>query len=99
MLFQELRIRNGAQRGPPQLRFESLCVDAIDQRFHVGVAVGKLLGVYAPIAIVVLPTIVQRDPGEAHLLDRWKRVVHLLELHRAAVTPRAPDRAKRAVGR
>ena len=59
----------------------------------------KLLGVDTPIAIVVLPTIVQRDPGETHLLDRRKRVVHLLELYRAAVAPGAPDGTKSAVGR
>ena len=43
MLFQQLRIRDGAQRRPPQLRFESLGVNAIDQRFHVSVAMRKLL--------------------------------------------------------
>ena len=30
MLFKQLRIRDGAQRRPPQLRFESLFMDAID---------------------------------------------------------------------
>src|SRR5580704_3576028 len=74
-------------------------MDTIDERFHVGIAMRKFLGVDGPIAIVVLPTIIQRDPGKTHLLNGRKRVVDLLELHRAAVAPGTPDRAKRAVGR
>src|SRR5580704_7573285 len=74
-------------------------MDTIDQGFHVSIAMRELLGVDGPIAIVVLPTIVQGNPGETHFLDGRKRVVHLLELYRAAITPGTPDRAKRAVGR
>src|SRR5688572_30999324 len=35
-----LRARSGirAHRRPPQLRLEPGCVDAVDQRFHVGIA-------------------------------------------------------------
>src|ERR1700674_38303 len=73
-------------------------MDAINQGFHVGVAMRELLGIDGPIAIVVLPTIVQGDPGEAHFLNRRKRVVHLLELDRPAVAPGTPDRAESAVG-
>ena len=62
MLFEQLRIRDSAQRRPPQLCFESLLMDAIDQGFHVGIAMRKFLGVDGPIAIVVLPTIVQHNP-------------------------------------
>src|SRR5580704_5708742 len=74
-------------------------MDTIDERFHVGIAMRKFLGVDGPIAIVVLPTIVQGDPGETHFLDGRKRVIHLFELHRSTIAPRTPDRAKRAVGR
>src|SRR5208337_1820962 len=74
-------------------------MDAIDKSFHVSVAMRKLLGVDCPIAVIVLPTIVQSDPGEAHFLNGRKRVIHLLELHRPAVAPGTPDRAKSAVGR
>src|ERR1700722_5242519 len=99
MIPEQLRIGDSAQRRPPELRFEALFVDAIDQRFHIGVAMWELLGVDGPLAVVVLPTIVQGYPGETHFLDRRKRVVDLLELDRTPVAPCAPDRAKGAVGR
>src|SRR5271166_6156455 len=74
-------------------------MNSIHQGFHVGVAVGKFLGVERPITVVILPAIVQGNPGEAHFLYGWERVVDLFELYRPAITPGTPDRAKGAVGR
>src|SRR5665811_1568417 len=74
-------------------------MDAIDKGFHVSVAMRKLFGVDCPIAVIVLPTIFQSDPGEAHFLNGGKRVEYLLELYRPTVAPGTPDRTKSTVGR
>jgi len=74
-------------------------VDAIHEGLHVSVTVGKFLGIEGPIADVILPSIVEGDPGEAQTLHGWERFVDLPGLNRAAVAPRAPDRAEGIVGR
>src|ERR1019366_2763168 len=74
-------------------------MNSINQGFHVSAAVGEFLRVECPITVVILPAIVECDPGEAHLLDRRKRVIDLLELYRPTIPPSAPDRAKSAVWR
>src|SRR5215469_16280524 len=54
----------------------------------------KFLGIEDPIADIILPSIVERDPSESQSLHGWQRVVHLLGLNRPAVSPRAPDCAE-----
>src|SRR5580692_649104 len=74
-------------------------MNATYQGLHVRIAARKLLRVEIQIAVIVLPAIVQRDPGESHLLDRRQRVVHLLKFYRPSITPRTPDRPKSTVRR
>src|SRR4029077_6995118 len=74
-------------------------MNAIDKGFHVRVAMRELLGVESPIAVVVLPTVVESDPGKSKFLDGRKGLIHLLELHCSPVSPSTPDRAIGAVGR
>src|SRR5580693_4209774 len=57
----------------------------------------ELFGIELPIAHIVLPAVVERDPLESQSLCRRKRVIHLLRLYRSAVSPRAPDCPK-AIG-
>src|SRR5580704_14983324 len=99
MVLQQFRVRHSAERGPPQLRFKALLVDSIYEGFHIRVTVRKLLGIESPIPHIVLPTVVQRDPGESQSLDCRQRVVNLLWLNGSAIAPCAPDGAEGAVGR
>src|SRR5438876_12418355 len=97
MIFQQARIGDCTQRRPPQLRPESFLMNSIHQSLHIGVAVGKFLGIEQPIPIIILPAVIQSDPGEAQLLRGWKRVIYLLELNLTAITPSTPDRPNSAL--
>src|SRR5271165_7675887 len=74
-------------------------MNSINQRLHIRIAMGVLLGIERPIPHIVLPSIVERDPNESQALDRRERIEQLLRLHRPSVAPRAPDRAKRVIRR
>ena len=63
-------------------------------RPDVSIAVGKLLRIELPVTIIVLPAVIQRDPGKSHSLNFWQCVVNLLRLEVAPVSPSAPDRSK-----
>src|SRR4029077_6873526 len=98
MIAKELRVWHSAERRPPELGLESFLVDAVHQGLHVSVAVWKFLGIKLPIANIVLPTIVERDPPESQSLRRRQRVIHLLRLNLSAISPRTPDGAERVIG-
>src|SRR4030095_8770203 len=89
-----LGIRNRAEWRPPELRLESLLVNLVHHCFDVGIAAWKLLRIELPIAIIVLPTVVQGDPGKSHALNCGQCVIDLLRLEVASVSPRAPDRSE-----
>src|SRR5580692_2294880 len=94
MIPQQLRVWHSAERGPPELGLESFLVNTVHQGLHVSVSVGELLGIERPIAHVVLPTVVECDPLKSQSFYRRKRVIHLLGLHRSAVSPCAPNGAE-----
>src|SRR5215475_9059177 len=72
-------------------------MDTIHHGFDVSITVRKLLRIELPIAIIVLPTVVQRDPGKSHALDGGQRVVDLLRLEVPSVSPSAPDPSESAL--
>src|SRR5438552_13500028 len=73
-------------------------VNAVHQGLHVSVAIGKLFGIKLPIAHIVLPAVIERDPPKSQSLRRRKRVIHLLRLNFPSISPGAPDCAERVVG-
>src|SRR5205823_9558098 len=85
-------------RRPPELGFESFLVNAVNQGLHVSVSAGEFLGIKRPIAHIVLPTIVERDPHKSQAFYRRKCVIYLLRLHRSAIPPRTPDCTERVLG-
>src|SRR6267143_5810908 len=98
MIPEQFRVWHSAERRPPQLGLESFLVNAVNQGLHVSVSVGEFLGIKRPIAHIVLPTVVERDPHKSQAFHRRKCVVYLLRLHRSAISPRAPDGAESLVG-
>src|SRR6185503_7699730 len=82
-------------RRPPQLRLESVGVNAIDHLFHVRIAGGEFLRVDIPIALDSLPAVVEGGPAKTELGDDGQGAVDLLNLEVAAVAPGAPDRLER----
>src|SRR4051794_24240765 len=99
MIPQQFRVRYSAERRPPKLGLESFLVNAVHQRLNIGISVGKFFGIKLPIAHIVLPAVVERDPGKSQSLRRRKRAVHLLRLNRSPISPRAPDGAESIIGR
>src|SRR5450759_626212 len=98
MIAEQSRVWYSAERRPPELGLESFLVNAVTHGLHFSVSVGEFLGIQRPIAHVVLPTVVERDPHKSQAFHRRKCVVHLLGLHRSAISPRAPDCAESVVG-
>src|ERR1700730_12480508 len=98
MIPKKFRVWDGAERRPPELGLESFLVNAVNQGLHVSVSAREFLGIECPIAHVVLPTVVERDPRKSQALHRRKRVIHLLRLHRSAISPCAPDGPESIVG-
>src|SRR5436309_3348572 len=97
MLLDEFGAWIGGQRRPPQLSLETLGVSFVYQRPHIRVAVRKLLRLQEPVPLRGLPSVIQRDPGEAEFFNDGKRAVDLAGLDLAAVSPGAPDRTERAL--
>src|SRR5258708_39624969 len=74
-------------------------MNVVDQRLDVSVSTGEFLGIQRPIAHIVLPTVVERDPHKSQAFSRWQRVIHLLRLNGPAISPRAPDGPESVSGR
>ena len=87
------------QRRPPQLGLETFGVNLVDEGPHIGIAVWKLLWLQEPITLRSLPSVVQRDPGEAELFHDRKRAIDLARRELPAVSPSAPDGTECAIGR
>src|SRR5438309_1543883 len=98
MIPKQFRIWHSAERRPPQLGLESFLVNAVHQGLHVSVSAGELLGVKRPVAHIVLPTVVERDPRKSQAFHRRKCVIYLLRLNLSSISPRAPDGAESVVG-
>src|ERR1700722_3743754 len=98
MIAEQFRVGNSAERRPPELSLESFLMNAVDESLNVSVAVGEFLRIERPIAHVVLPAVVERDPFESQPLRRRKGVIHLLRLYRSAIAPRAPDGTESVIG-
>src|ERR1035437_6931252 len=98
MIAEQFRVWHSAERRPPGWGLESFLVNAVNQGLNVSVSVGEFLGIKRPIAHIVLPTVVQRDPHKSQAFPRRKCVIPLLRLHRSAISPRAPDSAESVVG-
>ena len=73
-------------------------MNAVNQGLHVSVSAGEFLGIERPIAHIVLPTVVERDPRKSQAFHGRKCVIYLLRLHRSAISPRAPDCPESVVG-
>src|SRR5580704_19034056 len=98
MIPQQLRIRHSAERRPPELGLESFLVNAVHQSLHVRVSVGEFLRIKLPVAHIILPTVVKRDPRKSQPLRRRKCVIHLLRLNFSSISPCAPDGAESVSG-
>src|ERR1700728_3830349 len=98
MIAKQIRAWHSAKRRPPELSFASFLVDAVHQGLHVGVSVGEFLGIKLPIAHIVLPTVVERDPDKSQALSGRKCVIYLLGLNLSSIPPGAPDGAESVVG-
>ena len=68
MIAQQFRVRHSAERRPPELGLESFLVNAVHQGLHVGISMREFLGIKRPIAHIVLPTVVERDPHKSQAL-------------------------------
>ncbi len=81
MIPEQFRVWHSAERRPPELGLESFLVNAVNHGLDVSVSVGEFLGIKRPIAHIVLPTVVERDPHKSQAFHRRKCVIHLLGLH------------------
>src|SRR5450755_1702702 len=73
-------------------------VNAVHQGLHVSVAVREFLGIKLPIAHIILPAVIERDPPKSQSLRRRKRVIHLLRLNFSSISPCAPNGTEGVVG-
>src|SRR5215475_4090905 len=83
VISQQLRVRQGAERRPPQLCPEPLLI----------ITVRELLRIEGPIADIVLPSVIESDPFESQLFHGRQRVVDLLWANRSPIAPGTPNRA------
>ena len=74
-------------------------VDPVHERLHIRVAAGKFFRIEGPIAHVVLPSVIERDPDEAHTFHGRQGVMDLFGLKGPSVSPGAPDGAIRVIRR
>src|SRR5947208_9321038 len=97
MIPEQFRVLHSAERRPPELGLESFLVNAVNQGLYVSVSVGEFLGIKSPIAHIVLPTVVERDPHESQVFHRRKCFIYLLRVNLSSISPRAPDCAESVV--
>src|SRR5205814_282027 len=77
-----------AEGKPPDLRFDSLIVKLLDHLLYS--IAGKCIGAWLPIAIVVVPAIVESRPMDSQLLQLGNNIKHLFHGDIVFVSPTAP---------
>src|ERR1051325_4901573 len=73
---------------PPDLRFDSLIVKLLDQLWHC--IVGKVIGTRLPIAVVVVPAIIESCPMNSQFFQHGDGFEHFLGSDIVSVSPTAP---------